>query len=130
MIFSRVSLFANFTLNSRAGSQDSPQLPSSSSVLCGPDGGRVSQDLQDLPKEVQLPPTGLSQEGCVRSREQRSGLQNSQSLLPTKLQVRPRGLEVSSLPILYYQGEVQLEAKSRNLGRDHQEELRVSHREL
>ena len=32
--------------------------------------------------------------------------------------------------ILYYQGEVQLEAKSRNLGRDHQEELRVSHREL
>ena len=45
------------------------------------------RDLQKFPQKVQLPHSGLAQEGFVRNREQRSGLQNSKSLFQTKLQV-------------------------------------------
>merc|ERR1719510_256370 len=72
----------------------------------GSDGGGVAQVLQKLPQKVQLPHSRLAQEGSVRNREQRSGLQNSKSLFQTKLQ-----------------GEVQIETKSRNLGRDNEKKL-------
>ena len=71
-----------------SASQDSPDLPDSGgSVVRGSDGGRVPQVLQKLPQKVQLPHSRIAQEGSVRNREQRSGLQNSKSLFQTKLQV-------------------------------------------